>query len=112
MPHPSSEDLQKGIAADEYFQKPNHIRIISEAQFKQMVGDAGLAPSPPLAMGRVASAHDVAEEVYRAALKRKRLLVLSNVNWRARLLARYFPWLFERALLPRISGIKPDRGGR
>ena len=77
-----------------------------------LVGDAGLAPSPPLAMGRVASAHDVAEEVYRAALKRKRLLVLSNVNWRARLLARYFPWLFERALLPRISGIKPGRGGR
>ena len=77
-----------------------------------LVGDAGLAPSPPLAMGRVASAHDVAEEVYRAALKRKRLLVLSNVNWRARLLARYFPWLFERALLPRISGIKPGRGVR
>ena len=65
-----------------------------------LVGDAGLAPSPPLAMGRVASAHDVAEEIYRAALKRKRLL------------ARYFPWLFERALLPRISGIKPGRGGR
>jgi NAD(P)-dependent dehydrogenase (short-subunit alcohol dehydrogenase family) len=74
-----------------------------------LVGDAGLAPSPPLAMGRVASALDVAEEIYRAALKRKRLLVLSNVNWRARLLARYFPWLFERALLPRISGIKPGR---
>ena len=77
-----------------------------------LVGHAGLAPSPPLAMGRVASALDVAEEIYRAALKRKRLLVLSNVNWRARLLARYFPWLFERALLPRISGIKPRRGGR
>ena len=42
VPHPSSEDLQKDIAAPEYFQKPNHIRIISEAQFKQMVGDAGL----------------------------------------------------------------------
>ncbi len=77
-----------------------------------LVGDSGLASSPPLAMGRVASAHDVAEEIYRAGLKRKRLLVLSNVNWRARLLARYFPWLFERALLPRISGIKPGRRGR
>lgn len=42
VPHPSSEDLQKGIAAPEYFQKPNHIRIISEDQFKQMVADAGL----------------------------------------------------------------------
>ncbi|WP_162096344.1 class I SAM-dependent methyltransferase [Pseudomonas chlororaphis] len=42
VPHPSSEDLQKDIAAPQYFQKPNHIRIISEEQFKQMVSDAGL----------------------------------------------------------------------
>ena len=42
VPHPSSENLQKDIAAPEYFQKPNHIRIISEDQFKQMVSDAGL----------------------------------------------------------------------
>ena len=73
-----------------------------------LVGDAAAA-RPPLAMGRVASAQDVAEEFYQAAIKRKRLLVLSNVNWRARLLARYFPRLFERALLPRMSGLKPER---
>ncbi|PNA03176.1 MULTISPECIES: class I SAM-dependent methyltransferase [unclassified Pseudomonas] len=42
VPHPSSEDLQKDIAAPEYFQKPNHIRIISEEQFKAMVSEAGL----------------------------------------------------------------------
>ena len=42
VPHPSSEDLQKDIAAPEYFQKPNHIRIISEDQFKTLVSDAGL----------------------------------------------------------------------
>jgi ubiquinone/menaquinone biosynthesis C-methylase UbiE len=42
VPHPSSEDLQKDIASPEYFQKPNHIRIISEDQFKQMVTDVGL----------------------------------------------------------------------
>jgi 2-polyprenyl-3-methyl-5-hydroxy-6-metoxy-1,4-benzoquinol methylase len=42
VPHPSSEDLQKGIAAPDYFEKPNHIRIISEEQFKAMVSDAGL----------------------------------------------------------------------
>jgi hypothetical protein len=57
-------------------------------------------------MGRVASAQDVAEAIYHAALKRKRLLVMSNVDWRARLLARYFPRLFERVLLPRMSGVK------
>lgn len=42
VPHPSSEDLQKDIASPEYFQKPNHIRIITEEQFKAMVSDAGL----------------------------------------------------------------------
>ncbi|MDI2592889.1 class I SAM-dependent methyltransferase [Pseudomonas sp. N3-W] len=42
VPHPSSENLQKGIAAPEYFEKPNHIRIITEEQFKAMVSDAGL----------------------------------------------------------------------
>ena len=42
VPHPSSEDLQKDIAAAEYFQKPNHIRIISEEQFKALVSEAGL----------------------------------------------------------------------
>ncbi|PMW94303.1 SAM-dependent methyltransferase [Pseudomonas sp. FW215-R2] len=42
VPHPSSEDVQKGIAIPEYFEKPNHIRIISEEQFKAMVSEAGL----------------------------------------------------------------------
>ena len=42
VPHPSSEDLQKDIAAPAYYEKPNHIRIISEEQFKTMVSEAGL----------------------------------------------------------------------
>jgi short-subunit dehydrogenase len=71
-----------------------------------LVGDASITAQPALAMGKVASAKDVAESIYRAALKRKRLLVMSNVDWRARLLARYFPRLFERVLLPRMSGIR------
>ncbi|MNY80443.1 short chain dehydrogenase [compost metagenome] len=56
----------------------------------------------------MASPQDVAEAIYRGALRRRRLLVLSNVNWRARLMARFFPRLFERLLLPRLSGLKPD----
>jgi len=71
-----------------------------------LIGDASISAQPPLAMGRVASAQDVAEAIYHAAVKRKRLLVMSNVDWRARLLARYFPRLFERVLLPRMSGVK------
>ena len=48
----------------------------------------------------------------RALRRRRRLLVLSNVNWRARLLARFFPRLFERVLLPRLSGLKPGSTAR
>jgi hypothetical protein len=36
-------------------------------------------------------------------------LVLSNVDWRARVLARFFPRLFERVLLPRLSGLRPPQ---
>ncbi|MDX1299407.1 MAG: short chain dehydrogenase, partial [Pseudomonas sp.] len=32
--------------------------------------------------------------------------------WRARVLARFFPRVFERVLLPRLSGLKPQRAGR
>ncbi|MDO9638185.1 MAG: SDR family oxidoreductase [Pseudotabrizicola sp.] len=77
-----------------------------------LVGDGSVAPQPPLAMGKVASPQDVAEAIYLAALKRKRLLILSNVDWRARILARFFPRLFERVLLPRLSGMKPQRTRR
>ena len=77
-----------------------------------LVGDGSVAAQPPLAMGKVASPQDVAEAIYHGALKRRRLLVLSNVDWRARVLARFFPRLFERVLLPRLSGLKPQRAGR
>ncbi len=77
-----------------------------------LVGDGSRAPQPPLAMGKVATPQDVAEAIYQGALKRKRLLMLSNVDWRARLLARFFPRLFERALLPRMSGLKPEPSKR
>lgn len=72
-----------------------------------LVGDGSVTRQPPLAMGKVASPQDVAEAIYQGALRRRRLLVLSNVDWRARLLARFFPRLFERVLLPRLSGLKP-----
>lgn len=76
-----------------------------------LVSDGSIAAQPPLAMGKVASPQDVAEAIYSAALKRRRLLVLSNVDWRARVLARFFPRLFERVLLPRLSGMKPPNYG-
>lgn len=74
-----------------------------------LVGGTDVANQPPLAMRKLASAHDVAESIYRGALKRKSLLVLDNVDWRARLLARYFPRVFERVLLPRTSRMRARR---
>ncbi|MCL6269102.1 SDR family oxidoreductase [Sansalvadorimonas sp. 2012CJ34-2] len=55
--------------------------------------------------GKASAPADVAEEIYQAALKRKRLLILSNVDWRARLFARCVPGFFEKHLAHRISGI-------
>lgn len=75
-----------------------------------LVGDGSVQAQPTLALGKVASPQDVAEAIFRAALRRQRLLVLSNVDWRARLLARIFPALFER-LLPRMSGVRPPVAG-
>ncbi|HDZ56185.1 MAG TPA: SDR family oxidoreductase [Pseudomonas xinjiangensis] len=57
---------------------------------------------------KVSSPTDVADDIYRGAVRRKRMLVLSNVNWRARWLARLFPRTFERWMVPRLSGVKPD----
>ena len=46
----------------------------------------------------------MAEAIYQGALRRKRLLVLSNLDWKARLLARCFPRLYQNLLLPRLLG--------
>lgn len=67
-------------------------------------GDGSVIARPIPLVGKVSSAHDTAEAIYRAALRRRRLLVHSNVNWLARQLARFAPALFERWLLPRLSG--------
>ncbi|MBE7376897.1 SDR family oxidoreductase [Pseudomonas lopnurensis] len=72
-----------------------------------LVGDGSTAPQPMLDLGRVSSAQDVAEAIYQGALRRRRLLVLSNLGWKARLLARCFPRLYQSLLLPRLLGDRP-----
>jgi len=42
VPDAVSENMQLGIAAPAYFEKPNHIRIIDKEQFTRLVADAGL----------------------------------------------------------------------
>ena len=66
----------------------------------------GSVTSHPLEMtGKATTPADVGDEIYRAARKRKRLLVMSNVDWRARLFARLLPGLFERHLAHRVTGV-------
>ncbi|MFN3581855.1 MAG: SDR family NAD(P)-dependent oxidoreductase, partial [Pseudomonas sp.] len=74
-----------------------------------LVGDGSINQQSIAAPFKVASPSDVADEIYRGAVKRRKLMVLSNVDWRARLLARFFPGLFERWMLPKLSGVKPSR---
>jgi ubiquinone/menaquinone biosynthesis C-methylase UbiE len=42
VPDAVSEKLQQGIAPPSYFEKPNHIRIISDVEFASIVTEAGL----------------------------------------------------------------------
>ncbi|CAM3455849.1 SDR family oxidoreductase [Parendozoicomonas haliclonae] len=56
--------------------------------------------------GKATTPADVAEEIYNAAKARRRLLVMSNVDWRARIIARLLPGFFERHLAHRISGVR------
>jgi 2-polyprenyl-3-methyl-5-hydroxy-6-metoxy-1,4-benzoquinol methylase len=42
VPDPTSENVQKRIAAPTYWQKPNHVRIFGREELDQTVSDAGL----------------------------------------------------------------------
>jgi SAM-dependent methyltransferase len=42
VPDAVSENMQLGIAAPAYFEKPNHIRILDRDSFQKLVTDAGL----------------------------------------------------------------------
>lgn len=42
VPDPVGEGIQKHLAPDEYFQKPNHIRVFQREEFEKLVTDAGL----------------------------------------------------------------------
>ncbi len=72
---------------------------------KALVGDGSVTGQPIPFVGKVNAPQDTAEAIYRAAVRRKRLLIHSNVNWLARLLARLSPRLFEHWLVPRLSGV-------
>ena len=71
-----------------------------------LVGDGSVAQATTAMPFKVSAPAEVAEAIYRGACRRKRQLILSNVDWQARLIARFFPRLFERWMVPRLSGVK------
>jgi hypothetical protein len=42
VPDTAHENIQKELAPDIYFQKPNHIRIFERNDFQNLISDAGL----------------------------------------------------------------------
>jgi SAM-dependent methyltransferase len=42
VPDPLHETMQKHVAPESYFEKPNHVRVIERQRFAEMVGEAGL----------------------------------------------------------------------
>ncbi len=74
--------------------------------YKNVLQADGSVSSNPVEMkGKATAPNDVAEEIYHAARKDKRLLVMSNVDWRARFIARVLPGFFERHLAHRLTGV-------
>jgi NAD(P)-dependent dehydrogenase (short-subunit alcohol dehydrogenase family) len=66
---------------------------------KNALGGDGLATTHPQStVGKVATPDDVAEAVFRAALRNQRLAVLSTVGRLTRLLTRVCPGLYERIM--------------
>ncbi|WP_281645102.1 SDR family oxidoreductase [Parendozoicomonas sp. Alg238-R29] len=74
--------------------------------YKNALQADGSVTNHPLEMtGKATTPADVADEIYRAARKRKRLLVMSNVDWRARLFAKCLPGIFARYLAHKVTGV-------
>ncbi|WP_461535732.1 SDR family oxidoreductase [Spongorhabdus nitratireducens] len=71
-------------------------------------GDGSIVNEPLRLVGSATPASQVAEEIFKASLKRRHLLLVSNVNWRARILARFFPRFFGHYVAGHLSGVHLD----
>jgi NAD(P)-dependent dehydrogenase (short-subunit alcohol dehydrogenase family) len=65
-------------------------------------GDGRPTTHPRSTTGKIATSEEVAEAIYRAAMKNKRLLVLSTVGKLAYLMSRFFPAYYERMMTKRL----------
>jgi NAD(P)-dependent dehydrogenase (short-subunit alcohol dehydrogenase family) len=65
-------------------------------------GDGRPTTHPRSTTGKIAPPEEVAEAIYRGALRNKRLLVLSTVGKLAYLVSRFFPAYYERVMMRRL----------
>jgi short-subunit dehydrogenase len=61
-------------------------------------GDGSITLHPQSTMGTAASPESVAEKVFQAATRSKRLVVLSAVGRLTRVLTKFFPGFYERSM--------------
>jgi len=66
-------------------------------------GDGRPTTHPRSTTGKIAAPDEVAEAIYRGAMRNKRLLVLSRVGKLAYLVARFFPAYYERVMTRRLQ---------
>lgn len=66
-------------------------------------GDGRHATHPRSTTGKIATPEEVAAAIYHAALRNKRLLVLSTVGKLAYLVSRFFPAYYERVMTKRLQ---------
>lgn len=65
-------------------------------------GDGRPTTHPRSTTGKIAAPEHVADAIYRAAVKNKRLLVLSRIGKLAYLISRFFPAYYERVMTKRL----------
>ena len=66
-------------------------------------GDGRPTTHPRSTTGKIATPEEVAEAIYHAALRNKRLLVLSTVGKLAYFVSRFFPAYYERVMTKRLQ---------
>jgi NAD(P)-dependent dehydrogenase (short-subunit alcohol dehydrogenase family) len=99
---------QRGSGLDVMMVCPSFTRTAIEAH--ALAGDGGPLRAVRSVFGRQAEPDEVADAIYRAGLRRRRLLVLSPVGKLSYAISRFWPALFERMMVRRVY-IAPERSG-
>ena len=99
-----------GVLRSELKEKGVHILIVcpgfteTNLQTRALDGDGTITKHPQSTSGKVSTPEDVASEVFRAVIKRKKLLVLSTVGKISYILTRIAPGLFDYIQMKQLRG--------